>query len=243
MALRPRDPNDDRAFVREVDEEVRREAVVDGVRRYGWAVALGVLALLIAFGGVLWWRHEQDVRRQQRAETYVATLNDLDEGRAVDTADRMAPLLKGAGPGYTAAARLLVAAQAVQRGDLKAAAASYAAVATDDGVAQPFRDIALVRQTAVEFESLSPAEVERRLTPLARPGQPFSGSAGELIAHARLRAGRERQAGELLARIAADASVPDSLRSRATQLAGSIGVDAVPADPASASTDTAGPTP
>ena len=239
MALRPRDPNDDRAFVREVDEEVRREAMADTARRYGLAIALGVLALLVAAGGVLWWRHERVLARQELAERYVATLNDLDDGRAIDTGDRMAPLLESSDDGYRATARLLLAAEAVRRGDLKAAASDYEAVAADGDVAQPFRDLALIRQTAVEFEGLSPAEVERRLAPLAKPGQAFFGSAGELLAHARIRAGRTQQATDLLARIAADASVPDTLRSRATQLAGSMGVDAIPAD---APTDTAGPT-
>ena len=243
MALRPRDPNSDRAFVREVDEEVRREAMTDTVRRYGPAIALGVLALLVVAGGLLWWRHEQAVARQELAERYVATLNDLDDGRRVDLADRMAPLLKGSDAGYRATARLLLAADAVERGDLKAAADGYRAVAEDGDVGQPFRDLALIRRTAVEFESLPPAEVERRLGPLAQPGLPFFGSAGELVAHARIKAGRAKSAAELLSRIAADASVPDSIRSRATQLAGSMGVDAIPADPAAAPADTAGSTP
>lgn len=243
LALKPRDPNDDRAFVREVDEEVRREALTETVRRYGLAIALGVVAILVAVGGVLWWQHERAAGREELAERYVTTLNDLEARRSVDVAERMAPLLESSDPGYAATARLLLAGQAIKRNDFKAAVGAYGAVAGDEGVPEPFRRIALIRQTALEYEALSPAEIERRLAPLARPGQPYFGSAGELLAHARIKAGNAQAAGALLAQIAADSSVPPTIRSRATQLAGSMGVDAVQPDPADAASPTAtGPT-
>ena len=236
MALKPRDPNEDRAFTREVDEEVRREVLADTARRYGLAIGLGVLALLIAVGGYLWWQHERTVAREERAELYVGTLNDLQDNRPVDAAERLQPLTTGGQPGYRAVGELLLAARAIEATDTKAAAARYAAIAGDEGVAEPFRNLALVRQTTLEYERLAPAEIERRLAPLARPGQPWFGSAGELLAHARLKAGKTQEAGAILSQLAGDTTVPTSIRSRATQLAGSIGVDAVQPDPEDATT-------
>lgn len=230
MALKPRDANEDRAFMREVEEEARREAVAEGFKRYGLAIGLGVLALLLIAGGLLWWRHEQAVARAELAETYVTTLDDLEGGQTVDLAQRMQPLVESSDDGYQAVGRLLLAANAVERGDRKAAAVGFGQVAADGSVGEPLRQIALIRQTALQYEELSPAEVERRLAPLATPGAPFFGSAGELIAHARIKAGRTKEAAELLAKIAADSTVPPPLRSRATQLAGSMGVDAVADD-------------
>lgn len=238
MALKPRDPNDDRAFVREVDEEVRREAMTDTVRRYGLAIALGVLALLVAVGGFLWWQHDRAAGREALAERYVTTLNDLEARQSIDVAERMKPLLDSSDAGYSATARLLLAGQAIKKNDPKAAIAAYGEVAGDEGVPEPFRQLALIRQTALEYETLPPAEVERRLAPIARPGQPYFGSAGELIAHARIKAGNTKGAGELLARIAGDSTVPPTIRSRATQLAGSMGVDAVQPEPDDAGSQT-----
>ena len=245
MALKPRDPNEDRAFTREVDEEVRREVLADTARRYGLAIGLGVLALLLAVGGYLWWQHDRAQAREAEAELYVRTLNDLDDDKPIDAAKRLAPLTTSDHPGPRAVAQLLLAARAIEATDTKAAAARYAAVAGDEAIAEPFRQLALLRQTTLEFERLPPAEVERRLAPLATPGSPWFGSAGELLAHARLKAGQTRQAGALLAQLAGDATVPTSIRSRATQLAGSIGVDAVQPDPApgNAGAPATGPTP
>src|SRR3546814_17020434 len=67
-------------------------------------------------------------------------------------------------------------------GDNKAAIAQYKAIAADTRLAPPFRDLALIRQTALEFDTLQPQEVVDRLKPLATEGNPWFGSAGEMVA-------------------------------------------------------------
>ena len=69
---------------------------------------------------------------------------------------------------------------------------------------EPYRDLALVRATALEFDTLKPEEVIARLEPLSKPGKPWFASAGELTAMAYLKQGRSEQAGKLFAAIAAD---------------------------------------
>ena len=63
------------------------------------------------------------------------------------------------------------------------------------------------------------------LEPLAKPGEPWFGSAGEMTAMALAKQGKGREAGQLFAAIARDNTVPSSIRDRATQLAASFGVD------------------
>ncbi len=89
----------------------------------------------------------------------------------------------------------------------------------------------LIRQTALEFDSLQPQQVITRLQPLTKPGNPWFGSAGEMTAIAHLKQGQRAQAGQLFAAIAKDTGVPDSMRERAVQLAGTLGVDASSAFP------------
>ena len=74
---------------------------------------------------------------------------------------------------------------------------------------------------------LNPQTVVDRLKPLATPGNPWFGSAGELVAMAYMKQGKEELAGPLFAAIAKDDDVPQTLRSRARQLAGLLGYDAV----------------
>ena len=61
----------------------------------------------------------------------------------------------------------------------------------------------------------------------ATPGNAWFGSAGEMVAMAYLKQGKENLAGPLFAAIAKDDEVPQSLRTRTRQLAGLLGYDAV----------------
>ena len=110
----------------------------------------------------------------------------------------------------------------------KAAAAIYGRVAADAALPQPYRDLALVRQTAAEFDTLPPATVIARLTPLAKAGNPWFGSAGEMVGAAYLKQNNPKAAAPIFAAVAKDESVPETIRSRAVQMAGTLGVDAIP---------------
>ncbi|MGJ3625901.1 hypothetical protein AB5I41_01110 [Sphingomonas sp. MMS24-JH45] len=68
--------------------------------------------------------------------------------------------------------------------------------------------------------------VIQRLQGLTAPGNPWLGSAGELVAMAYLKQGRRDLAGQTFSRIAQDEGAPRSLRQRAVQMAGTMGVDA-----------------
>ena len=48
-----------------------------------------------------------------------------------------------------------------------------------------------------------------------------------MVAISHLKLGRNKEAGQLIAAMAKDRKVPESIRSRATQMAGSLGFDAV----------------
>ena len=77
-----------------------------------------------------------------------------------------------------------------------------------------------------KIAGLKPEQVIERLSPLTKPGEPWFGSAGELTAMAYLKQGQKAKAGKLFADIAADQQVPPTIRTRAVQVAGTLGVDA-----------------
>jgi hypothetical protein len=104
---------------------------------------------------------------------------------------------------------------------------AFKAVAENGEFAEPYRQLALVRQTAVEFDRIQPQEVIRRLGPLAVAGNPWFGSAGELVALAHLKNNQPARAAPIFAAMAKDQKLPQSIRSRALQMAGALGIDAV----------------
>lgn len=220
-------PQTNEAFLREVDEELRRDQAVQFWTRYGrWLIGAVVLGLAI-FGGVLFWQNQRQQQAGVQGEELATAFEKLGTG---DDKAAAAPLAAMAGSGiggYRSLARFTQADVLLQKNDLKGAAAKFAEVANDTSAAKPFRDLALIRQTYAEFDTLKPQTVIDRLKPLAVKGQPWFGSAGELVAVAYLQLRKNREAGALFGEIARDQKLPESLRQRAVQMAGVLGVDAV----------------
>ena len=224
MALRP---VDNESFYREVDEELRRDQLKTYWERFGKLVIAGVLLVLALIGAFIWWQNQKQVKAAERGEQLISAFDDIAARRKAAAIGKLDALAKSGSDGHRAAALLTKADLAVEGGDLKGAAATFRQVADDQGLAQPYRDAALVRMTALELDSLPPQAVVDRLKGLAVAGSPWFGSAGEMVAISYLRMNKPQQAAALFAAMAKDKKLPDTLRSRATQMAGSLGVDAV----------------
>jgi hypothetical protein len=225
-------PQNSEAFMREVDDAVRQDQLTTFWQRYGRILIVLLVAGLAAFGGWLYWQHHQKTQSEAVSEQ-MDTLLDTAVGGGTPDAKQLDALTKASQPGYRASALLVQAGVAARKGDAKAAIAAYRAIAADDSLDQPYRDLALIRQTSLEFDSLKPQQVVDRLKPLAVEGAPWFGSAGELVAIAYMKMGKNDLAGPMFAAMAKDDKVPQSIRSRARQMAGVMGIDAVeiPAEP------------
>lgn len=221
-------PQTNEAFLREVNEQVRLDTATQFWKRWGIALVGALLAVLLAFAGYLWWQNDRTARAGVEGETMSLALDDLSAGRVAKAEGELAKLSSSSVPGYKAAAKLALAASKLGKGDNKGAATDFATVAADTSIAQPYRDLATVRQVAAAFDTMPPAEVVAKLKPLAVAGKPFFGSAGEMSAIAMMKMNQQRQAGAIFAALAKDEGVPESIRSRAVQLAGVLGVDAAP---------------
>lgn len=206
---------------------MREDKLLTAAKRYGVLIGLALLAALVALGAYLWWDARHDDRADAAGEEFVVALDRIEAGQVAGGSAALAPLAAEGTPGYQAASRLLQAGLAVEQGQPAQAEKLLAAVAADEDAPQPFRDVAHLREIALRFDALPPEQVVARLKPLAVPGNPWFGSAGELLGAAYLKQGRADLAGPLFAAIAKDKTVPASLRARAQQVAGLLGVDAV----------------
>jgi hypothetical protein len=186
---------------------------------------------LAVTGGLIYWRSHQVEVAAANSEKMNAVMGDIGAGKLDAASPVLTEIANNGNDAGRASALLTQAAVAVQKGDRKAAAALYAQVANDSGLPDAWRNTGLVRGTAITFDDLKPEDVVNRLQPLAVPGNPWFGSAGELTGMAMIKQNRRAEAGRLFAAIAADKSVPESLRSRAEQIAETLG--AAPAAPVS----------
>ena len=213
-------------FVREVDENLRRDQMRDFLKAYGGWLTAAVIIFLAASGGFIWWKQHQVTVHEQQVEKLAQIYKDAGAGNIGQLPQQLDELSKSRSKAVRAQAQFVRAALALQQGDQKTAVATFKALAGDSSLPAPYRNAALIRQTELEFDQLQPQDVVARLQPLAKPGEPWFGSAGEMTALAMIKQGRKPEAGQLFAAIARDNSVPETIRTRAVQIAGSLGVDA-----------------
>ncbi len=236
MALTPNKDADaarDNMFMREVDDALRQDQMAGIVQNYGKFILLGIVVLFLALGGWFYYQHTKTQAAGERGEELTAALDAVRSNNLTGAANALEPLEAADQPGYRAVSQILAAGIQQQQDNPKGAAATFAKVAADESLPLPLRNLALIRQTAAEYDSLKPADVIARLKPLAVPGSPWFGSAGEMVAVAHMRMNKPDLAGPLFLQLAEDKQVPETIRSRARQLAGVMGVDAV-SDPSKA---------
>jgi hypothetical protein len=219
--------HEDEILIREIDEAVRQDDALNFAKKYGAAILGVVVAGLAGLGAYLVWDNNRQSALEAQSETIISAL-DLAGANDFKTADqKVASLIADGAPGPRTAARFIQAAAALeQRNDAKALEL-FAAIVSDSDAPPALRDLARIREVSVNFDQQKPADVIARLKDLAVPGHPLFGSAAELTAMAHLEAGNRKAAGDLFAAIAKDESQPETLRSRARQMAGLLGVDAI----------------
>ncbi len=217
----------DEALLREVDEAVRQDQFANFGQRYGRPLLGAVVGGLLLFAGYLFWDSRQEAALEKDSEALVSAMDQIDAGNLKTGSDALGALANSDNDGARSAALVLQGGVLARQGNTAEAAETFQRVASDADAPQAYRDLALVREIALRYDTMKPGEVIARLGPLAKPGSAFFGSAGEMVAMAYLDQGKRKEAGALFAQIARDDDVPQSLRSRARQMAGVLGVDAI----------------
>lgn len=238
MALQPNDPNtpptepakpsaEDEVIIREIDEAVRKDDASQFVQKYGLAIGGVVAVLLLGLGGYLFWDGQNESRLEGQSEAVVEALDAFEAQDFAGAEEKVAPLLNSDEAGVRTTGRFLQAGAALQQDDAAKAGQIYSEIVADAQAPSALRDLALIREVSATFDESEPADVIAKLKPLAEPGNAFFGSAAELTAIAHLEAGNNSEAGALFAQISKDEELPETLRSRARQMAGLLGVDAI----------------
>ena len=210
------------SFIDEVTEEVRRDQLYRLFRRYGW---IGVLVVVLIVGGAAWneWQKARDRAAAEAKGEAILNALDLPDGparldalAAVVTAENNAPV-----------PALILAAEQERTGDLAGARATLEGLAQSPTATLVYRDLAELKALMLADATLPPEERLARLQALAVPGRPFALLAEEQIALAHVAAGDVAAAGEILSRLAEDATASAGLRERVQGLMVALGLGPV----------------
>ena len=210
--------NDDRTtdqFIREVDEELRRDQLKELWDRFGTliiAVCVGVVAITAGYNGWVWWQEKQAAEAGDR---YLAALQSID-GKNTEKARQALEEIAGNGPGgYAMLARLRSAALAAQSGDTSTAMTGFDAIADDSGADNTIRDLARLRAALIALDTGELDGAENRVEALAGAGNPWRHAAREIIGTVAYARGDMAAARERFATIQSDVEAPADARNRA----------------------------
>ena len=203
------------AFVREVDEDLRRDQIQQLLQRYGTLIAAGALLLLAAIGGYKYW----DGRRQAQAEAAGARFSVAaalaSSGQSEEALKQFEDLAKGGSGGYPALARMQLAGARVKDGKPEAALPLYEALAKDTSVDPVMRDFAALQAAMLRLDVADWTEMTNRLTPLMSDSSAWRAMARETLGLAAYKAGQTGEARKLFEQMLSDRLTPPSVSERA----------------------------
>ena len=168
-------PDITETFVREVDENLRRDRLQDFVKEKGGWIVAAVILFLAASGGFIWYQQHKVKVAETHVEQLAQIYKDIGTGNTAKVPAQLDDLSNSSSKAVRATALFTRAAFALQQNDQKLALATYKKLADDSSLPDAYRNAALIRQTAVEFDKLQPQQVIARLEPLAKPGNPWFG--------------------------------------------------------------------
>jgi hypothetical protein len=205
----------DDGFLREVEEELRRERLEKIWRQYGTYIL--IVAALIVFGvlGYKYWENSRMVAAQSMGARYEGALHLLSEGKEASAAKEFETLALYGASGYAALARLQLAGALLKEGKKSEALAAYEALANDRGADPMLKSYGALQAAALRLGEADFTEMQNRLNDLTADTSPWRYSARELLGLAALRAGRTEEARKTFEQLLADQRTPPSILERA----------------------------
>ena len=201
-------------FIREVDEDYRRERILGFLSRFQIPLAILVVAIVVGAGA---WRFHQD-RQTASAEAdnvrYAAADALAAAGKPQEAEKAFEDIAKNGPAGYAHLARLRAAAL-LGASDPEAGGQAYDAIANDESFDPSMRDTARLRGAMLRVDVETPADFEKRYGRFSSPGFGFHASMNELLALSAMKGGDYKAAGRYVDAILSDMVAPPALRNRA----------------------------
>ena len=216
MSGNDNDPAGD-LLIREVDDELRQEFYLNLWRRYGKLAAAGAVALVLGVAGHQGWQTWQARERDKASQA----LKQADDRAAADdvkgAADALQALEKTGPEGYRVMAAMRRADLLAGHGDPAGAASVYDQL-SQSGAPSIFRDLAAIKFALLTLDSGDPAKLTERISPLAKPDNPWHYPATEILALLARRQGQTDHARDLYKQLADDLGAPADIRARAAEM-------------------------
>jgi hypothetical protein len=216
-------------FIREVDEELRRDQFAKLWRQYGTLVVVFAVLVIAGTAGKVGWDHWRQSERAAEALRFAAADTTLAADRHAEAAAQFAALAGDGKTGFALLARLKEAQAKLALKDEAGAVAALDSVADAKPNDPLLRDLGVLLAAERQLDTADPAELTKVLEPLTTSEAPWRNPARELLALVAIRAGDLDKARTLMQALSVEVGVPQSQQRRAAELLQAIGGAAPPA--------------
>lgn len=202
----------------EVDEDVRKEKSVELWNRYGKFVIAGSVLLVAATAAVVGWKNYQQSAAQEQGSQFQQAAAYLAEQKYDDASAAFSLLAENGDTGYQAISRLQQANALIKAGKGDQAVQVYDDLAANLDVGSEFSAVAKILAGYYLINNGTTDEVRKRVAGLETAGSLWSASAQELLALSDLKDGKIEEARTQLQALSDDATAPQGVKQRATEL-------------------------
>ncbi|NTU77028.1 MAG: tetratricopeptide repeat protein [Alphaproteobacteria bacterium] len=201
----------------EIEEDLQRQKMEALWKKHGKLILGTAFAIVLATAAGTSWRTYQTNKQQTATAGLVQLGYDVasDKAKQIESYESFAR----AHPGTNQAllARLEAAALALSGGETEKGLALYDAIAKDDAVETPFRQLADLMVVQTQLDTGDPKVLQDRLAPLLEES-PWRVSAKEYTALLALRAGDKAKAKQFYSELSQEIDAPSSLLRRANDM-------------------------
>lgn len=213
--------NSDESFLREVQEEVRRERMAKLFERYGVPILVVAGLIIAGIAGWQWYSaYERDVA-EKAGGRFAAAQRMLRSEKAEDKEVGLKDFQEIASTGpanYKTLALLQIAARQLDAGKSDEAKETFTKAAAVADADPELKSYARLQLASLEADTADFDALSARLKPLMVETSTWRFSARELLAVKAVKSGKADDARQLLGQLLGDTAAPASIRQRAEML-------------------------
>ncbi|RVB17838.1 tetratricopeptide repeat protein [Mesorhizobium sp. M7A.F.Ca.CA.004.06.2.1] len=206
----------DDSFIREVNDEIRREQAQALWDRFGPALIVVAVLVVLCTAAFVGYRYWDETRANRSGDAFSQALKLANDGKNDEALTALDQLEKDGYGAYPLLARMRGATVKANKGDVPAAVKDFDEVAADTAIPQGIRDMARLRAALLLVDHGSFADVSSRVEALTSDTNTLRHTAREALGLSAWKEGKTQDALKLFDQIAADDGAPRNTRERAT---------------------------
>ncbi|RUZ69977.1 tetratricopeptide repeat protein [Mesorhizobium sp. M7A.F.Ca.US.006.01.1.1] len=206
----------DDSFIREVNDEIRREQAQALWDRFGPALIVVAILVVLGTAAFVGYRYWDETRANRSGDAFSQALKLANDGKNDEALTALDQLEKDGYGAYPLLARMRGATVKANKGDVPAAVKDFDEVSADTAIPQSIRDMARLRAALLLVDHGSFADVSSRVEALTSDTNTLRHTAREALGLSAWKEGKTQDALKLFDQIAADDGAPRNTRERAT---------------------------